>query len=46
MDFLKWVHENGYWPKVKPMVHSANPIGSKNMQHFINDYGPYPKDLP
>lgn len=43
LDFLKWIGEKGYWPKVRPMVHSANPVGAKNMQNYINDFGPYEK---
>ena len=41
MDFLKWVHENNRWPPNRPRVHSANPAGARNMENFINDYGPY-----
>lgn len=43
LDFLKWVHENGHWPVHPPTVHSANPVGARNMRNFINDFGPYPK---
>lgn len=41
MDFLKWINEKGYWPKFKPMVHSANPVGAQNMRHYIEDCGFY-----
>ncbi|SRR6266700_1594057 len=40
MDFLKWVHLNNKWPPNKPLVHSANPVGAKNMRDFINDFYP------
>jgi len=40
-DFLKWIHENGYWPKNKPKVHSANPVAQQTMKGFIGRYGPY-----
>lgn len=43
LDFLKWVHENNRWPPNRPLVHSANVVGAKNMENFINDYGPYGK---
>lgn len=32
-----------YWPKNKPMIHSANPVGRENMESVIERYGPYPK---
>lgn len=42
-DFLKWIHENNYWPTYPPMVHSANPIGAARMRNFVMDFGPYDK---
>lgn len=26
-----WMEETGYWPLVKPLVHSANPVGRAKM---------------
>lgn len=43
LDFLKWIHATQYWPLLRPTVHSANPVGSRRMEQFINDFGPYPK---
>lgn len=42
-DFLKWLHRNDYWPKMKPKVHSANPVGAENMRVYIDNHGPYGK---
>jgi len=30
-----------YWPKNKPVIHSANPVGCVNMESVIERYGPY-----
>jgi len=40
-DLLKYIRENNLWPPKKIQVHSQNPIGRKNMEAFIEDYGPY-----
>lgn len=36
-DFLKWAAENALtkWPRANVRVHSANPVGRKNMEAFI-----------
>jgi hypothetical protein len=41
LDMVKWMHETGNWPTIKPTIHSANPIGSVRMRNYINDFGPY-----
>lgn len=43
-DVCKWMAENNVWPKMKPNVHSANPVGKANMQGVIDRYGPYDKE--
>lgn len=48
-DLVKWLADQfhirnvNYWPRSKPVVHSANPIGRANMESVINRYGPYLK---
>lgn len=39
-DLVKWMAENNVWPKVKPKVHSMNPVGRKNMLETIERYFP------
>lgn len=31
-----WMEETGHWPKEKPTVHSANPVGRQRMQQAID----------
>lgn len=31
-----WMEETGNWPKHKPRVHSANPVGRARMEQAIN----------
>jgi len=31
-----WMEETGHWPREKPRVHSANPVGRMKMQLAIN----------
>ena len=31
-----WMEETGHWPKGKPNVHSANPVGRARMEMVIN----------
>jgi hypothetical protein len=33
---VSWMEEHNIWPQEKPTVHSANPVGRKNMQVVIN----------
>lgn len=40
-DLCKWMAEHRIWPKYKPMVHSANPVGAANMRAIIDRHGPY-----
>lgn len=35
-----WMIENNVWPTVKPVVHSANPVGRARMQGMIERYWP------
>jgi hypothetical protein len=36
-DFVCWLEENPkYWPKFKPCVHSANPVGRARMQQVVD----------
>lgn len=39
-DLVKWMAETGNWPKHKPLVHSANPVGRRNMVGMIERYFP------
>lgn len=40
-DFVRYMAENNLWPKMKPTVHSQNPVGRENMRAMIERYGPY-----
>lgn len=33
-----WMAETGHWPRQKPTVHSANPVGAANMRATIDRY--------
>jgi hypothetical protein len=35
-DLVCWMKEMGTWPKEKPVVHSANPDGRRNMLEVID----------
>ena len=37
-DLCKWMAENDIWPINKPTVHSANPVGARNMRECIERY--------
>lgn len=37
-DFVKWMMETDRWPTLKPVVHSANPVGAANMRANIDRY--------
>ena len=39
-DLVKWMALTGHWPKRKPMVHSANPVGRADMLATIERYFP------
>lgn len=39
-DLVKWMAETGHWPQRKPLVHSANPVGRRNMEATIERYFP------
>lgn len=39
-DFCLWMAEKGVWPTVKPVVHSANPVGRDRMRGVIDRYYP------
>ena len=38
VTFLNWVEAEKKWPFKKPTVHSANPVGTKNMRQIIDKY--------
>jgi hypothetical protein len=35
---VHWMIENDIWPKYKPVVHSANPVGAARMRGMIDRY--------
>jgi len=37
-DLCLWMAEFGHWPKNKPTVHSANPVGRQRMEGVIARY--------
>ena len=39
-DLVKWMAETNTWPDGQIWVHSANPVGAKNMVGTINRYHP------
>lgn len=39
-----WMAETGHWPKQKPFVHSANPVGRERMRGLIDRYFPTEND--
>ena len=42
-DLVKWMADTGNWPIKKPLVHSSNPPGRKNMEETIERYFPEEK---
>jgi hypothetical protein len=43
-DLCLWMAETGTWPKEKPFVHSANPVGRVRMRGVIERYFPQEND--
>jgi len=39
-DLCKWMAETDNWPSGHIWVHSANPVGARNMAEFIKRYCP------
>lgn len=39
-ELCVWMAETGHWPKEKPAVHSANPVGRERMRGVIDRYFP------
>lgn len=39
-DLAKWMAETGHWSKVRPICHSANPVGKRNILSTIDRYFP------
>lgn len=37
-DLVKWMVENDCWPKGDITIHSANPVGAKNMKEMVDRY--------
>lgn len=42
INLVLWMADTGYWPRTKPVVHSANPPGRDSMRAYIERY--YPKE--
>lgn len=40
-DFVRWIMEHEAWPLKSLGIHSANPVGARNMMGVIERYGPY-----
>jgi len=38
---VRWMAEQNVWPKKRPRIHSANPVGVNYMRGVIDRYGPY-----
>ncbi len=38
---VRWMIEYRCWPRNRPNVHSANPVGAARMRGMIKRYGPY-----
>lgn len=43
-DLVKWMAETGHWPRTKPVVHSANPVGAAAMRQMIDRHWAPPKE--
>ena len=41
---VQWMIETNTWPRKKPTVHSANPVGRQRMQGMIERYWPGERD--
>jgi hypothetical protein len=38
-DLIKWIHKNNHWHNIEQIyVHSANPIGARNIKQFADRY--------
>ncbi len=38
-DLIKWIHENNHWHNIEQIyVHSANPVGARNIKEFADRY--------
>lgn len=35
-DLVCWMEQTGHWPRQKPLVHSANPVGAARMRQAID----------
>jgi hypothetical protein len=42
---VEWMIEHRVWPRTKPVVHSANPVGRARMEAMIEEHGPYRSSL-
>lgn len=42
IKLIDWMVEEDIWPSQGIKIHSANPVGVKNMLLTIENYGPYP----
>jgi hypothetical protein len=43
---VRWMIETGHWSLTKPLVHSANPVGTKRMREDIDRYFGKPAQGP
>lgn len=39
-DVVKWMVENNVWPQISITLHTANPVGRKNMRALLTRYKP------
>lgn len=44
VDLVEWMVDSQTWPKQKPTVHSANPVGAKIMRELIDKHFPGAKE--
>jgi hypothetical protein len=35
IELVNWMRENDIWPTNRPLIHSMNPVGRKNMEFVI-----------
>lgn len=45
-DLVVWMVSTGHWPKHKPVVHSANPVGRARMVQTIELHWPLRRARP
>ncbi len=45
-DLCLWMAENGVWPRQRPVVHSANPVGRQAMVQFLERHWRASEEVP